>query len=185
MKKIIIVMLILASFTSCNNKDNGNKVDIEQRQKQQENQKVMRDKVGDPDIKNYEEAKTYKEILEDRDNPKLICHWYTYNDMNGKLIYQGRCKGYGIPYSTQFSNPERPIDYEDELGEDLYEEPVGNLPQAEPNGLFMPTSSSATWVLAIKDDNTISVEYVEPTIVVSKTKKPKRLCEEWSLPDNY
>jgi hypothetical protein len=42
------------------------------------------------------------------------------------------------------------------------------LPQADPNGLFMPTSSSATWLMMIDPKtNKPRPVYVEPEIVVS------------------
>jgi len=31
----------------------------------------------------------------------------------------------------------------------------------------------------------IEPAYYEPTIVVRQTKAPRRLCAEWSLPDDY
>jgi len=42
------------------------------------------------------------------------------------------------------------------------------LPQADPNGLFMPTSSSATWLMMIDPEtNKPRPVYIEPEIVVS------------------
>jgi hypothetical protein len=37
------------------------------------------------------------------------------------------------------------------------------------------------------DENTgeQSIVYAEPNMVVTQTKLPKRLVEEWSLPSNY
>lgn len=41
------------------------------------------------------------------------------------------------------------------------------LPQADPNGLFMPTSSSVTWLIMIDPKtNEPRPVYIEPEIVV-------------------
>ena len=58
------------------------------------------DAVGFPDVSNYFERSQLKEIYEMRDDPQLICYRYTKNDMTGKWVYQGKCVGYGIPYTT-------------------------------------------------------------------------------------
>ena len=45
------------------------------------------DAVGFPDVSNYFERQQLKEIYELRDDPQLICYWYTKNDMSGKWVY--------------------------------------------------------------------------------------------------
>ena len=89
------------------------------------------DAVGFPDVSNYFERQQLKEIYELRDNPNLICYWYTKNDMNGKWIYQGTCIGYGIPYTTSMTAPESYQRIETSAG--VCREV---LPLAEPNGLY-------------------------------------------------
>lgn len=184
---ILAIVFIMTMMCSCGYDESGT-VDSKTNKLQEDSLEQMCIAIdGLPKIKNWTEAKTLKEIIEDRDNPKLICYWYIYNEMTGLLMYQGKCKGYGIPYSTQFTNPEKVVNCETELGEDLYNgEPAETLPRAEPNGLFSATSSSATWVNALSEDGKSSaVEYVEPLIVVSKTKKPARLCDPDTLPSEY
>lgn len=44
-----------------------------------------------------------KEIYEMRDNPDLICYWYTKNDMSGKWVYQGECVGYVMPQEKRLN----------------------------------------------------------------------------------
>lgn len=118
--------------------------------------------IGMPAIKNFREKKILKDILELRDQDGLTTYTYLYNEMNGKLIFFGETIGYGIPYSTQFTNPQKiEVRY------------AGNpvIPQADPNGLFSPASSEGTWVL-MKDPNGGKVLpiYIEPRIVVSPFK---------------
>ena len=73
------------------------------------------DMHGMPQISNGYEYSQLKEIYELRDDPNLICYWYTKNDMSGKWVYQGTCIGYGIPYSASLTAPEIPdySSYED------------------------------------------------------------------------
>ena len=118
--------------------------------------------TGMPAIKNFRERKMLKDILELRDQEGLTTYAYLYNEMTGKLVFFGECIGYGMPYSTQYTNPEK------------VDRSFGNyftLPQADPNGLFSPASAEGTWLL-LKDPNSKSVKpvYVEPRVVVSPFK---------------
>ena len=62
--------------------------------------------IGFPEVRYFNEKKNLKEIIELRDNPKLICYYYTKNTMTGKYVYQGKCQGYGVPYASNYTNPE-------------------------------------------------------------------------------
>jgi len=116
--------------------------------------------VGMPAITNFTERKFAKMITELRDTEVAT---FTYIvDMNGVRHFLTESIGYGIPYSVQFTNPARP------LWETGYQSIAGvTVGQPEPNGLFMPTSSSATWVLAVTPEGGISPMYVESEILVS------------------
>lgn len=187
MKRLILLFIIGLIFLSgCSTTDVN--ADTKQTQKQEVLEKEMRAKIGDPEITEFWEAQNYNKIMEKRDNPKLICYWYTKNEYTGKYIYEGQCSGFGVPYSTQISNPKKIVEGDKELGYDLsgYVNYPMSKPQAEPNGLYMPTSSSATWVLVYDSKTKESkVEYVEHLISVTEIKKRPELCEKDSLPDNY
>ena len=147
--------------------------------------------VGYPDVTNFFEKAQLKEIYELRDDPNLICYWYTKNDMTGKWIYQGECIGYGIPYTTQFTQPDTMqraalpvLDINgNDKGRNEYFTEV--LPQADPNGLYSSASTSATWILTTDKDGNIKPTYVESEITVSQSKLDTRLCEYLSIPENY
>jgi hypothetical protein len=96
-------------------------------------------------------------IFELCDKEDLITYAYIKSDYQGKLMFIGKCIGYGIPFSAQYTNPERTTNR------------TGiTLPQADPNGLFMPTTSSATWLIMIDPKtNEPRPVYIEPEIVVS------------------
>lgn len=126
--------------------------------------------VGMPNIVNFQQRKLMKMIYELCDKEDLICYAYIKSDYQGKLFYIGKCIGYGIPFSAQFTNPQKLVEGDKYLGYDLsgYINYPTVLPQADPNGLFMPTSSSATWLMMVdpKTNNARPV-YIEPEIVVS------------------
>lgn len=170
---IIITTTLLAG---CGSKISGSQKEANRKQKQilEESNR----QIGMPNIKNFYEKKMAKDIWELRDNANLTTYAYTKN-MNGKYVYLGRCMGFGLPYTTQYTNPEaRDTTYSD--ASDVI------LPQADPNGLYSSASTSATWLMLVNEEtNEQEVIYAEPEIVVTQSKLPKRLVEEWSLPANY
>jgi len=123
--------------------------------------------LGMPNIVNFQEKKVLKMIYELCDQENLVCYAYLFNRNNGSIgQYLGKCIGYGIPYSTQYSNPEKMIH--------PYSGVYYNLPQAEPNQLFKPTGLSATWLLLIDPaTNEPRPVYIEPEIIVSPFKLPQ------------
>lgn len=128
------------------------------------------DMFGYPNVTNFFEYSQLKEIYELRDNPDLICYWYTYNQMTGLWVYQGECIGYGIPYGASITSPETVQRYASGSWE--------SLPMAEPNGLYTnDLSTSATWILSIGSDGKIKPRYVEQEIMVSPEKVDESLCQ--------
>ena len=127
--------------------------------------------VGMPNIVNFQQRKMMKWIYELADREDLITYAYIKNEITGQLIFVGKSIGYGVPFSAQFTNPERIYDVEREGGANEKRYDAGEIqviPQADPNGLFMPTSSSATWLIMIDpDDGSLHPQYWEPEIVVS------------------
>lgn len=118
----------------------------------------LNQRVGQPRIVNGTEMRLMNTIMELRDKPNLATYTYR-SDMNGGLHCLGRSIGYGLPYSAQRSNPEKYAEY-------TSGGPV-ILPQAEPNGLFMPDSANATWVIMVSPNGTPSPVYVEDDVTVS------------------
>lgn len=114
--------------------------------------------VGMPAVVNFQEKKILKDIIEMRDRANVRTYTYT-QALDGKLVKLCDSVGYGIPYATQFTNPEKRGEY--------LESP--NLPQADPNGLYSPSSADGTWVLC-KDpaSDKIAPVLIEPRIVVSQ-----------------
>lgn len=168
---LLCAVLMVSMPTGCMNESNETRYTDELKDQ-------ISNMYGYPDVSNFFEYSQLKEIYEMRDNPNLVCYWYTKNDMSGKWVYQGTCIGYGIPYSASITAPEslQRLQY------------VGweRLPLAEPNGLYTDgLSTSATWVLTTDSDGNITPTYVESEITVTQAKMDARLCEDWSIPDNY
>lgn len=171
--RLVVVGLILCMvlpLVGCT--DNAPKAD-EMIQRRQE--KAMQEGVaqtGLPAIHNFKEKKMLKMLYELRDKEDLICHAYLFNVMNGEVgQYLGKCIGYGLPASTQYSNPKKVIQTVAGRIGGVRNWYTGTLPQAEPNGLFMPEGLSATWLMMIdpETDEPRPV-YVEPQIIVSPFK---------------
>lgn len=122
-------------------------------------QNEMQRQVGMPNIVNFQEKKWAKMILEMRDR---AISTYTYTiDMNGNKHFFCNSVGYGLPYSVQYINPMKRV--ANRWG-------AVAIPQAEPMGLFMPSESSATWILCSDKDGGVKPVYVEPQIIVSPFK---------------
>ena len=139
MKRVLLGLVVVAGLcVGC--LDDGEPKSDQLIQRQQE--AAMRESVaqtGLPAISNFQEKKMLKLLYELRDREDLVCHAYLVNQINGAVgQYLGKCIGYGLPASTQYSNPEKEVFRH-------YQGGIGTLPQAEPNGLFMPEGLSATW----------------------------------------
>jgi len=164
MKQLFIALLCASLFASCENVPSQT-ADEKTTQMQSNLEQEAVAQVGIPAIHNFQEKKLLKQIYELRDNEKLVCYAYLFNAMQGKLIFIGKCIGYGIPYSTQYSNPQKLV--RGDLGQYRGDIPIA---QAEPNGLFMPTSSEGTWVMLLDESGTPHPVYIEPQVIVSPFK---------------
>jgi hypothetical protein len=173
MKKLIILLsLILTTvLVSCQQKTSAPTADKKLQKQTERTMSEANRQVGFPSITRFQEKKNMKMIYELRDQENLICYAYLVNEVNGKVgQFLGKTIGYGLPYSTQFSNPQKITDPEVVMG---YRKHQGEgafltIEQPEPNGLFMPEGLSATWLLLI-DPKTKKPRpvYVEPSIIVS------------------
>ena len=169
MRKIwtLFLCLFMAFFLTAESCENSDDV---QRRQQERILKEGTSQIGMPSIKNFREKKLMKDIFEMRDQNGLVTYTYLENMMpvvvhghtalGGKLTYFGESIGYGLPYATEFTNPQK-ID-----GGHV-------MAQADPNGLFPPAAAEGTWVL-MKNPNGDEVKpiYVEPKVVVLPWKLP-------------
>ena len=163
MKKAILFSLaiLLILLVGCDTR--SGKSDVTLGNKQEALMQEANAQAGMPAINHFQERKLMKMILELRDQENLVCYAYLFSEMTGKLVYIGKCIGYGLPYATQYTNPMKPIT-------GVY--PAGmqenTIPQADPNGLYMPAHAEGTWVMLI-DPKTEKPRpiYVEPKVIIS------------------
>tara|TARA_R110000796_G_C14449704_1_gene423296 strand:- start:435 stop:947 length:513 start_codon:yes stop_codon:yes gene_type:complete len=168
MKRLSIILIIaIGLFTSCNDIIKTPTADNLQQKQTEESLNEANKQIGMPAIVNFQERKLFKQILELRDSENLITYCYLMNEMNGKVgQFLGKGIGYGIPAATQFTNPTKYEHHEEMEGGDygIF------LPQADPNGLFMPTTTSATWYMLLDEKGKPHPVYIEPLIIVSPIK---------------
>lgn len=158
----IIIFAILLLMTACDNSGVPTSDQIANEKQEQLSKQAVQE-VGMPAIVNFQEKRVLKQILELRDT-KLSTITYT-QDLNAKLHKLCDSIGYGIPYATQYTNPQRNAGY--------YVEHPFTLPQADPNGLFSPASADGTWVLCLNPETKdIAPVYVEPRVIVSTFALP-------------
>lgn len=150
MRNLIVILSFLSLF-ACENSDEIEATKLEKKMKEANRQ------VGQPAINNYREKKQLKMLYELRDKENLICYCYIIT-ITGKKVFLGKCIGFGLPYSVQFTNPKKFV----------YQGSYKLMPQSEPNGLFMPDGLSATWVMLI-DPKTKKARpvYIENEIIIS------------------
>lgn len=159
MRRFTTLGILFAALVSCG--EPGQDLDEDQAKKTADLLAEADRQVGMPNMVNWQERKLMKMIFELRDRSDLICYAYLYDRNSGSVgEYLGRCLGYGLPYSVQFTNPER-VAIDGPNGKTL------SLPQADPNGLFMPTGLSATWLMLLDEEGEPRPVYVEPEIIVS------------------
>lgn len=159
---LLVCAVMLMGVSKCDVADNT--ADMMEAEQTSALQEEAARQVGMPNIHRFTEKKMVSYLYELRDKENLILHAYIYSDYNGQFIYLGKCVGYGIPASVQFSNPEKIAQ--------SYTSSFGTMPQPEPNGLFMPEGLSATWIMLIDDEGKQRAAYVEPLLTVLPFKLP-------------
>jgi hypothetical protein len=163
MRKLTLLLALFALMfflVGCTTKEK-NTADAAQAEATKKQMAEAHRQIGMPAMVNFQERKLAKMIFELRDQEDLVCYAYLVNKMQGKLVFIGKCMGFGLPYSVQYTNPMRRI------GDGIDGE-IDTLPQPDPNGLFMPEGLSATWLMMIDPETgTPRPVYIEPEIVVS------------------
>jgi hypothetical protein len=157
-RQVLAIAVVMLSFV-CLKADACNSSDRQQQAQQERILQEATNQSGMPAIVNFRERKLMKDIIELRDQNGLVTYTYLFSEMNGQLVFFCTSVGYGLPYSTQYTNPQK------------WETGSIVLPQADPNGLFSPASADATWVMC-KDPKGDDVRpvLVEPRIVVTPFK---------------
>jgi hypothetical protein len=155
-----VLLVVAMGFVLLGCDEPGTSIDEKQQARTAQLMAEADRQMGMPNIVNFQQKKLMKMVYELCDKEDLVCYAYIKSDYQGKLMYIGKCIGFGIPFSAQYTNPDRIAYKRVEYGI--------TLPQPDPNGLFMPTASSATWLMMV-DPNGGEPRpvYLEPEIVVS------------------
>ena len=154
MKKLLLVLPFVALLSACDDHPDSRRIEAA---KQEEMQLQAVQSVGMPAITNFAEKRMFKDILELRDRSVPTTTYLV--GMNNQLTKVCDSVGYGLPYATQYTNPQMRVSGQN-----------GNvtLPQADPNGLYSPSAADGTWVLCVDHkDGKAKPVYIEPRIIVS------------------
>jgi len=155
MKKILLIAAVATVLSACNLQESSTQIE---RRKQEELSLQSVQSVGMPAITNFAEKRMMKDILELRDKSVATTTYLV--GMNNQLTKLCDSVGYGLPYATQYTNPQH-LTYDNAHGGVI-------LPQADPNGLYSPASAEGTWVLCVDHkDGKAKPVYVEPRVIVS------------------
>lgn len=152
MKNLFIALLLALLLVGCESSDT---IQSEQQER------ILAEgtaQTGMPAIKNFRERKLLKDIFELRDQDGITTFTYLVSEQTGK-VGQLVCAsiGYGIPAATQYTNPEKRLGMLEVT-----------IPQADPNGLFSPSSAEGTWVMCLDEKTKMTRPvYIEPRIIAS------------------
>lgn len=157
---LVLSLMLIVSLVGCT-EENTNSATNKEKTYTEKVKKQSLASIGLPNVKNFFEMGQLKTIYELRDDPDTICYWYIMNSYSGKWVYQGKCVGYGIPYSTQITNPSQVIERQ------YQGVSTSVIDQAEPNGLYSTGSTNATWILQLDSKGKIRPAYVEAEVYVT------------------
>jgi hypothetical protein len=159
MKKLTLMLVAAGLLTACGPTPQSS-TELE-RKKQEELSLRGVQSVGMPAVVNFAEKRMMKDIIELRDRMQPT---YTYIvDMNGKPHKVCNSLGYGLPYATQYTNPNMDTYYSQQN-----QTAHVVLPQADPNGLYSPASADGTWVMCVNPKtNKAEPQYIEPRIITT------------------
>jgi hypothetical protein len=86
------------------------------------------------------------------------------SEYTGKVLWSCPSIGFPLPYATQLTNPQQVISSYGVGGGNHFAD--GVVAQQEPNGLFTPSQSDATWVPCVDEKGRITPVYEEKHVTV-------------------
>jgi len=157
MKKLIIsTFIVLSGFTGCQFNQSQEYKDLKIVQRQQSQYaKAQPIPVFRWSLERDLLIKLYK-----LRNRKVATHTVWRSDYG---MIEGDCPslGYGLPYDTSLTNPLMATDT-DQRGNP--NNALTSIGQAEPNGVFASTNTSATWVMCTNKHGEIEPVYIESKV---------------------
>lgn len=169
---VIPVLFMLLTVENCT-RDTS---DSRQQDQQEQMLKEATAQCGVPLIKNFRERKLMKYIMELCDQEGVVTYTYLENmnpvvvpgktALGGKLTFLANTIGYGIPSATQYTNPQK-VEWSSGGGY------VWTLPQADPNGMFKPSSANGTWIIVMNPETKkAEPAFIEPNVLSFPYKLP-------------
>lgn len=163
MNRVILVFVLLLGGTGCNTRPPSQEAKDRQVVQTQQSQYAK----GQP-IPTYDWSLERDLVIQlyNIRNERVATHSVWRGDFS---VIEGDCPsiGYGFPYDTSLTNPLMATTV-DEFGiAHTYQGgSLTSIGQAEPNGVFASTNTSATWVMCVGDGGTIAPVYVETKVTV-------------------
>lgn len=153
MKKIIIILTAVLLVSACKTGSTQEEKDRDTTQKQQ-SQYAKRQPVP---LYDWSLERELVRKLYDMRNKRVATH-SVWRSNYGTI--EGDCPsmGYGIPYDTSLTNPLQAYG--------IYNRGLTSIGQAEPNGVFASTNTSATWVICTSKSGLLEPVYVEAKVTV-------------------
>ena len=149
----IFLVWIFLLFSACDPTPSSDQV---QRRETEARFQQAQVEAGMPEVSQFTERNFLKDIIEKRDEPFKTYTYYL--DMNGGKHLLCESIGYGIPAAAHYMNPRKLV----VQGGSIHDK----LPQPDPNGLYMPSNSEATYVLC-STENGVEPVFSQPKIIVS------------------
>ena len=177
MKKLLLALCVTACLTYGNTARADNDADVESATSMAQSKMLAEAarQVPLPAITHFQEKRDLKQIYELRDQA-IATFTYLHNPNSACLMYMGPSIGYGIPYATQYTSPTHYGRLDNPY--DDFPRSYGQKPQAEPNGLFMPSGAHGTWVLMLDPVTKKAMpQYFEPDVIVLTFRDSSRECK--------
>ncbi len=150
MKKILLLLTIGLLMVGCEtSQESKDKKAVQQQQSQYGKSQPV------PNFRHSMERELLIKLYNLR-NEKVVTHTVWRSDYG---MVEGECPsmGYGLPYDTSLTNPLQ------RYGSSSSSVAIG---QAEPNGIFASTNTSATWVMCIGVAGNLDPIYIESKVTV-------------------
>lgn len=156
MKRLVLLSLLLG-LAACNDPPKPSADQIEQR-KQETMLSEATSQVDLPSITNFQEKRNLK-LVEELADRKVPTYAYLFNPYQGCFVFLGASYGYPVPYATQYTNPQKMI------SNHAFHEANVPIANADPNGLFKPTTADGTWVMMVNPTTkALEPQYIEDRV---------------------
>ena len=160
--KRFFIFTALIFLLGCHSKNinNKKKLDLHEEKRQGELFKKAHQISPLPTVHNFQERQLLKKVYELRDSHDIITYVYYVNQKDNKLNFVGKSIGFNIPIGTLYSSNLKVEDYTSKN--------YLILPQAEPNGLYVPQNGPpGNWLMILDEKGVPRPFYTGAPVIVS------------------